>query len=191
MPIIGSAAPLPARPTRILVAGTSGSGKTTLARRIAAALDLEHVEIDALFHGPGWTPRATFEQEVDAFSTRDGWVTEWQYSVVRPRLAARADLMVWLDLPIRTVMRQVTGRTLLRWVRREELWNGNLEPPPWRFLTDDEHVVRWAWRTRHHTARRIEQLLVDHRDLPIVRLRTHAEAATWVAGPLSAGAADG
>lgn len=191
MPLVDPAARLTARPRRVLVAGTSGSGKTTLARRIAATLDLEHVEIDALFHGPGWTPRASFEEEVDAFSTCDGWVTEWQYSAVRPRLAARADLVAWLDPPVPTVMRQVTGRTLTRWVRREQLWNGNLEPPPWRILTDDEYVVRWAWRTRHHTAQRVDRLIVEHPGLPIVRLPSHTEATAWVNGPLSLGAADG
>jgi len=38
---------------RILVAGTSGAGKTTVARRVATVLNIAHIEIDALFHGPG------------------------------------------------------------------------------------------------------------------------------------------
>ncbi|MEK8226669.1 hypothetical protein NKG05_12095 [Oerskovia sp. M15] len=50
------AAHLGRSPRRILVAGISGSGKTTLCRRIAARLEIAHTEIDALFHGPGWTP---------------------------------------------------------------------------------------------------------------------------------------
>jgi adenylate kinase family enzyme len=58
---------LPRRPQRILVAGTSASGKTTLAARIGERLGVRHVEIDALFHGPGWTPRETFVAEVDDF----------------------------------------------------------------------------------------------------------------------------
>src|SRR3954449_806769 len=43
---------------RIVVIGCSGSGKTTLAMRIAAQLDLPHVELDGLFHGPNWVPVA-------------------------------------------------------------------------------------------------------------------------------------
>ena len=43
--------------TRVVVAGISGVGKTTLARRLAAARGLRHVEVDALFHGPGWQRR--------------------------------------------------------------------------------------------------------------------------------------
>jgi adenylate kinase family enzyme len=44
---------LPARPQRVIVAGTSGSGKSTLAARIAREAGLPYVEIDGLFHGPG------------------------------------------------------------------------------------------------------------------------------------------
>ena len=39
-------------PARISVAGDSGSGKTTVSGAIAARLDLPHVELDDLFHGP-------------------------------------------------------------------------------------------------------------------------------------------
>jgi adenylate kinase family enzyme len=53
MPLLDAVASLPVRPRRVLVAGTSGAGKTTLASRVAALLDLPHIEIDALFHGPG------------------------------------------------------------------------------------------------------------------------------------------
>src|SRR5690349_19837931 len=121
MPLLGPADPLPARPNRVVVAGTSGSGKTTLAARIAEALDAPHVEIDALFHGPSWVPRPTFEEDVHRFAAEPTWVTEWQYSSVRDHLAERADLVVWLDLPKATVMRQVARRTLLRRVRRQRL----------------------------------------------------------------------
>jgi hypothetical protein len=56
-------------------------------------------------------------------------VTEWQYSLVRGILAERADLLIWLDLTRGVVMWQVVRRTLRRRLRREVLWNGNIEPP--------------------------------------------------------------
>ncbi|MGD9990349.1 AAA family ATPase [Pseudonocardia sp.] len=177
--------PLPGRPARVVVAGTSGSGKTTLAARIGRRLGVEHVEIDALFHGPGWTRRPTFLADVEGFTARPGWVTEWQYSSARDLLADRCDLMVWLDPPHATVLRQVTARTLRRRLQREVLWNGNLEPPLRTFLTDRDHIVRWAWRTRYATAERLATLRVRRPDLPVVRLRSRREADSWVAGPLT------
>jgi adenylate kinase family enzyme len=180
VPLLAPDDPLPARPHRVLVAGTSGSGKTTLAARIGEVLGLPHVEIDALYHGPGWTPRAEFLAEVEAFTSSPAWVTEWQYSAVRPLLASRADLVVWLDLPRAAVMRQVTHRTLRRRWRREELWHGNVEQPLWTVLRDRDHIVRWAWRTHPKTERRVLALLADDPDRPVVRLRSHADAAAWL-----------
>jgi adenylate kinase family enzyme len=180
VPLLGPADPLPARPLRVLVAGTSGSGKTTLAGRIGSALDAPHVEIDSLFHGPDWVPRPSFEDDVDRFSTQRTWVTEWQYDAVRDRLVERADLLVWLDLPRSRVMRQVVRRTVRRRLRRQTLWNGNVEPPLWTFVTDPEHIVRWAWRTHGRTDERVRGLLDEHPDLPIVRLRSRREVDRWL-----------
>jgi adenylate kinase family enzyme len=186
VPLLTYDAALTETPRRVLVAGTSGSGKTTLARRICEVLDVPHIEIDALYHGPGWTPRATFQAEVESFTAEPAWVTEWQYSQVRPLLADRADLMVWLDLPGHRVMRQVIRRTLARRLRRQVLWNGNVEPPLWTVLHDDEHIVRWAWRTRHATEERVRELGVRRPELPVVRLRGHLQATRWLEGPLLA-----
>jgi adenylate kinase family enzyme len=183
--MLSAADALPHRPRRILVAGTSASGKTTLASRIGEELGVRHVEIDALFHGPGWTTRATFEAEVDAFSAATTWVTEWQYSAVRARLAERADLLVWLDLGRSTVMRRVVQRTVRRRLRREVLWNGNVEPPLWTFFTDPEHIVRWAWATHHKSGPRIAAVRQQRPGLVIVRLPDSRAVERWVNGPLN------
>ncbi len=184
VPLLSADDPLLHRPRRVLVAGTSGSGKTTLARGLAEVLAIPHIEIDALFHGPGWTPRESFVADVEAFSTTAEWVTEWQYSVVRNLLAARADLLIWLDLPRATVMRQVVGRTLRRRLRREVLWNGNVEPSLWSFFTDRDYIVRWAWSTHHKSALRVAELRKQRPELMITRLNSHAKARQWLAGPL-------
>ncbi len=186
MPLLHHADPLPHRPQRILVAGTSGAGKTTTAALIAAALDLPRVELDALHHGPGWTVRPQFEADVHRFAAGPAWVCEWQYSSVREQLAARAELLVWLDLPRARVMRQVVRRTLRRRLRREVLWNGNVEPPLWTIFREPDHVVRWAWTSHHRGRERMAQLLRRRPELTVVRLRSRTEVARWLAGPLHA-----
>lgn len=186
MPLLSYDAPLPARPRRILVNGTSGAGKTTIAQRIAEATGLPYTEIDGLYHGPGWTPRSEFAADVAALAAGERWITEWQYSAVRPLVGARCDLIVWVDPPLHRVMRQLIGRTLRRRWRREILWNGNVEPPLHRMLTDRAHVVRWAWSTRHNARLRVERILSERADLPVVQLRSRGEAQDWLAGPLAA-----
>jgi adenylate kinase family enzyme len=176
-------------PRRVLVAGTSGSGKTTLGRRIAAILDVPHTEIDGLYHGPDWTPRPTFLDDVRALVAQDAWVTEWQYRAVRPLLLERAEMLVWLDLPTHVVMRQVITRTLRRRIRREPLWEaGNVEPPLRTFFTWPDHIVRWAWRTRLNL-RDLDTLLADIAPhVILVRLRSRRDVERWVRGLATAAA---
>jgi adenylate kinase family enzyme len=172
----------------VLVAGSSGAGKTTLAAAVSMALALPHVEIDALFHGPGWLPRPSFVADVERLAAGEDWVTEWQYDAVRDLLASRADLLVWLDLPRTRMMRQLVRRTVVRRLRRQELWNGNREAPLRTFLTDPEHVVRWSWATHASTGPRVEALRERQPDLPVVRLRSRREVDRWAAGPLRSAA---
>jgi adenylate kinase family enzyme len=153
---------------RVSVVGTSGSGKSTLARELAEILGVPHLELDAVHHQPGWAPLPTdeFRRIVAARAAAGGWVIDGNYGRVRDLVWARADTVVWLDLPKRTVMRQVVWRTLRRVALRRELWNGNRER--WRnFLTwnPEQSVISWAW----------------HKHAP-----DHAKYAAAAAGPASA-----
>lgn len=174
------------RPRRIVVAGLPGAGKTTLAARIAERLGVPHVEMDALFHGRGWVPRPEFLADVGRLAASDAWVTEWQYAEARPILTARADVMVWLDLPVAQTMAQLVWRTTRRRLARVELWNGNREVPLLQVLWERDHIIRWAWRSRHKYRTLPARVAAARReaglpDLPIVRLRSHREARRWLA----------
>jgi adenylate kinase family enzyme len=179
-PVLSASDPLPQRPNRVAVAGVSGSGKSTLARRLATLLDLPYTEMDALFHGPGWTPRPTFRAEVEALVAGDRCVCEWQYDEARPLVAARADLLVWVDLPFRVALGRLVRRTVGRRVRREELWHGNREAPLHTFFTDPDHVVRWSVRSRHSYRDRIPAVAAEHPGLVVVRLRSAREVDRWL-----------
>ena len=66
------------------------------------------------------------------------------------------------------------------------MWNGNLEPPLRTFVTDPEHIVRWAWRTHPEMAPRIATLRALRPELVVVRLPSRRAVDDWVAGPLAA-----
>lgn len=42
-----------------------------MARQVAARLEVPYRELDALFHGPGWTRRPEFVDDVTAAVSRD------------------------------------------------------------------------------------------------------------------------
>ncbi|MFP6643470.1 MAG: hypothetical protein VCF24_07915 [Candidatus Latescibacterota bacterium] len=79
---------------RLHVVGTTCSGKSTLAARLADALQVSVVELDALNWQPGWV--ALTETDPEAFETRlkeatagDGWVVAGDYSGFTRRLCWR------------------------------------------------------------------------------------------------------
>ena len=171
---------------RVSVVGNSGSGKSTLARRIAEVLDAPWIELDAIHHLPGWQPidPDEFVDRVDAITEADTWVVDGNYRmvVVEGPVWARADTVVWLDLPRSTVVRQVAGRTLRRTVRREHLWNGNREPFKNLWVWHHDSIVRWAWTQHGKYADRYSQAMAspDLDRIEFVRLRSHAAANEWI-----------
>ncbi|WP_431791364.1 AAA family ATPase [Microbacterium paraoxydans] len=176
--------PLPFRPARVLVAGVTGSGKTTLSRRLAALWDLRHVEIDGLFHGPDWTPRAEFLDDVRAFAAEERWVTEWQYTSkgTDEILTPRAQLALWLDYPYRVVRSRLLRRTLSRSILRTRMWNGNVEKPIWRMLgaTPEESILAWQTATLHKWSERFPAVQERFPHLTIVRLTHPRETERWL-----------
>lgn len=159
-----------------------------MAARVARLLDLPAYELDALHHGSGWQPMPTFIDAVHEFAQQPRWVTEWQYTgKLGELLPSRADTVLWLDHPRWLVMWQVITRTLRRRLRREVLWNGNVEPPLHTMLTDRDHIIRWAWRTHATPAARVRKLL-DGEGGPmvnVVRLRGRRQVETWLERQIS------
>lgn len=174
------AAPASAPLRRIVVGGISGAGKTTLAAALAGALDIRHIEMDALYHGPGWTHRAEFADDVERATRAPAWICDAQYHwVVGDLLGERADTFVWLDLPRRTVMSRVLRRSVVRAATGRELWHGNRET--WRsMLRNPRHPLRWAWS--QHATRRAETaaFLGLHPGLTVVHLTSAREARQWL-----------
>ena len=181
---------------RVSVVGTSGSGKSTLAGQLADILGVPHLELDAVHHQPDWEPLPTdeFRRVVAARAAAGGWVIDGNYSSVRDLVWARADTVVWLDLPKRTVMRRVVWRTLRRVALRRELWNGNRER--WQnFFTwnPEQSVISWAWHKHAADRAKYAAAAADpaNAHLRFIRLASSRDAARFLDGARpEAGAAE-
>lgn len=167
--------------SRIVVKGASGSGKTTVAVALAEALDAPHVELDALHHGPDWSepPLEEFRQRVTEATAGDRWVVDGNYdSKLGDALLERAELVVWLDPPLRMILARLRRRTAERIRSGTELWAGNRES--WRdALIGRESLFVWAIRT-HRSLRRELPARCARLGVPLLRLRTPAEADAWL-----------
>lgn len=151
---------------RVVVIGNSGSGKSTVARRIAEALELEHLELDSVFHRGGWdaTPADEFRAAVADHIAAERWVVDGEYASqgMTEVLWPSADTFIWLDLPRWVVMRRVTVRTVRRLVTREELWDGVTEPWTNLYSLDpNKNIMVWAWTRYSSTKDRYEGYLDD------------------------------
>src|SRR6188768_3588362 len=100
---------------RIVLLGTTGSGKSTLGAALAERFGIPWVELDAWNHGPNWTPapRDEFRSRIAALASEPAWVVDGNYlDPAGPLLWHRADLVVWLDLPLgRVVLPRLLRRT--------------------------------------------------------------------------------
>jgi adenylate kinase family enzyme len=167
--------------------GSSGAGKSTLARALAKRLEVQYFELDAYMHQPGWQQRPDdeFMLEVEKATSQPGWVVDGNYRrfVVEGPVWERADAVVWLDLPRRTVMRQVIARTVRRAVTREVLWNGNREPiSNFVSLDPDYNIILWTWVKYDEFVQRYLDAMADPRwrGISFIRLRSHVEARRWL-----------
>jgi adenylate kinase family enzyme len=170
---------------RVSIVGVPGSGKTTIGRRLAAALDVPFVELDAIFHQPDWAdlPCDAFRARVREVLDTDGWVIDGNYSAVQDLVWQRADTVVWLDLPRHVVMQRVMLRTLRRAITRERLWNGNREPlTNFSRLDPEKNIIRWTWVKHPEYVERYAAAARDSANahLRFVRLASAAEVDAFV-----------
>ncbi|HEY3578629.1 MAG TPA: hypothetical protein VGK68_11670 [Gaiellaceae bacterium] len=166
--------------TRLVVIGPSGSGKTRLSARLAELLQVRHVEIDALWHGPNWENCGPEElrARVAAATEGDGWICDGTYhSILGDLVLERAETVAWLDLPVPLVLSRLVRRS---WVRKRDdvvLWHGNRED---RWLNQIRWLIWPAFKRGFENRRDLPVRLARHPQLRVHRLRSDSEVEEFV-----------
>ena len=163
-----------------IISSASGNGKTTLGRELAARLEVPFVELDALVHGPDWveTPDDDLRAQVEPIVESDAWVIDGAYrGKLGDLVLDAADVVVWLDLPLRVWLPRLIRRTAQRIRRREELWNGNRETLV-NVIWGRESLLVFAVRSHFRRRREYPEALASWR---VVRLSTPAEVERFLA----------
>jgi adenylate kinase family enzyme len=168
---------------RVAVMGGSCSGKTTVSGRLAAALGVPHIELDALHHDAGWqeAPPELLQQRVRAAldAAADGWVVDGNYGAKLGSLVLeRADTAVLLDPPYLRTFGRSLRRTVGRTVRREELWNGNREQI--RHVFTRYWIPWWVLTNHRRHAREVPRRVAEQPHLELVVLRSDAEVERFL-----------
>lgn len=140
---------------RIAIIGCGGSGKTVLARHLSSRLDLEVVNLDKLYYDDGWNPTpqekfATMQRELVA---ADRWLIEGNYASSMHIRLARADTVIFLDLPAHTCLRGIAQR---RWhYRGGQHTDGVYDRITWSF-------VKYILGYRRNMRPRVTALVAEH-----------------------------
>lgn len=168
---------------RIVVVGTTGSGKSTFGARLSTLLDMPHVELDALFWDPRWTPvgEQEFEHSIRQALKGERWLVDGNYSRMRELIWPRATHVIWLDYSFPRTMAQLLSRTVRRAVRRETLFSGNQESLARSFFSR-ESILLWgvtSYRRRRREYRRVVQS-DEYPDIEFVVLRHPGEAEQFL-----------
>ncbi len=163
-----------------MISSASACGKTTVGRELAGRLGVPFVELDAIHHRAGWNelPAGEFRTIVEPLVAQEAWVIDGGYrGKIGDLVLARADTVVWLDLPRWVWLPRLLRRTVRRIVTREELWNGNRETLRGAFWGRDA-LIPFALRTFPGRRRRYP---VELARFPVVRLRSTGEVRRWLA----------
>ncbi|MDR5652077.1 AAA family ATPase [Ruixingdingia sedimenti] len=134
---------------RVMIMGQPGSGKSTLARRMGDITGLPVFHMDHIHWQPGWRERPLPEKIAlaRAIEAQERWIFEGGLSSTYASRAARADLIVWLDVPVGLRLWRVTRRCLTGLGRtRPDLPENCPEtlrnlPGFWRFIWDTRHTA--------------------------------------------------
>ena len=167
---------------RFVVIGTSCAGKSTFAKRLVAACQVPHVELDSLHWGPDWTPVAPdlFTARVAEVVQGEAWVIDGNYAAVRDLIWQRATTILWLDYSFPVIFLRAIKRTWHRSLQGEECCNGNRESLARAFSRDS--ILLWVIKTYHRRRTEFQQLLPDVQksERDVVVLRSPAAAERWL-----------
>ncbi len=165
---------------RIMIIGQPGSGKSTLARQVAAFTGLPVVHLDHIHWQAGWVERSVEEKTrlCHAAEAAEAWVFEGGHSTTWDTRMARAQMVVWLDMPLPLRAWRVLKRSILWYGRaRPDLpegcveWFGPHTLPFWSYI----------WRTRHSGREGMARLVARVPEgKAVVHLRSRAEVAVFL-----------
>jgi adenylate kinase family enzyme len=163
---------------RVVVLGPGGAGKSELARSLAGRTGLPVVHLDVLFWREGWTPAPRGEalRDLHAAIQRDRWILDGNFLDAGDNRFARADNVVFLDLPRRTCLWRVLWRLVRdRGRSRADLPEGCREGFDLEFL-------RWIWRYPWADRPRVLGLLAGlDRGIDVHHLRSGDDVTRFLA----------
>ena len=166
---------------RVAVIGRGG--KTGLAKAIGVQYALPFLELDSVVWLPGWKPRDRAERRGIIEKWIDdhpgGWTIDGETVDTTGRQAiSRADVVILLDLPFRTVFGRVVVRSIRRIRSHEQVCGDNFES--WRnsFLSKNSLIfLHLIWLVNGRWRRQRQRLVTLFTNLDSEQSSFHVRSA--------------
>lgn len=167
---------------RVMIVGGPGSGKSTLARALGQRLGLPVFHMDCFHWKENWVERPFAEKKpmVDAVEAQDAWVLEGGISATYENRMQRADMLVWLDLPVGLRLWRVTKRLYRHFGQaRPDLPTGCVE----RLHPQTLAFYWFIWTSRNRARAKIERVIqACGHTTRVVHVTRAEQVSTFLAG---------
>lgn len=162
---------------RVMIIGCSGSGKSTFAKRLHQQTNLPLIHLDQHYWRPHWVEPspAIWAEQMQALVAQEAWIMDGNYSGTMEFRLARADTIIFLDLPTSTCLQRVIGRTLKYWRQSRSDMSKDC---PERFSLQFFHYILFYRKTRRAKILQKLAAATAHQQV-FVLSSTKAVAAFW------------
>ena len=160
---------------RVLIIGPCGAGKSTLAQQLAPLLRLPVFHMDQLNWKSGWVESSKDEirGRLAAITATDRWLIDGTYGGTLAERLERADMVVYLDYPIRLCVARLLRRIWrYRGTTRPDMTKGCPERFDFSFLL---YLLQWNSGPKL----RLEARLIGH-EAKVIRLKSPEALARWL-----------
>lgn len=161
---------------RISIVGTTGSGKSTLAKKLSNKLNIPYFELDQFFWDKNWTPvsKEEFERRVRETASKDDWIIDGNYKVVRDIIWKNPTHIIWLNYSFTRTLFRSLNRSLKRIIRKEELFAGNIETFQKTFFSKDS-ILLYFFKSYHKKKKRYKKLLpkMQKQNIKIIEINSN------------------
>lgn len=164
---------------RIIILGPGGSGKTTLAKFISKQTGIEAIHLDKEFWLPNWERRAEadWKEKISKIVDKDSWVMDGNYLDSLGLRLEKADLVIMLDINIRTCVQSIFFRTIkAHFIKRDDLAEGCTDT----FNSLRTDFVNWTKQFKTAYFPQLMDLCVKYPNVDLKLFRTRKSARNFI-----------